>query len=683
VSARQHGALVDALDVLHARLAAVRLGLDAPSADDGRRERVEVLDQLDDYLLPRLRSAGSPLLVVVGGSTGAGKSTLVNSLLGELVTSAGVLRPTTRWPVLVHHPLDARWFTTDRVLPGLARLSDHRQVPAGQPDAGQSASSAGLRLVASSTLPVGLAILDAPDIDSVVEENRTLATQLLGAADAWLFVTTAARYADAVPWELLAAAARRRVHLALVLDRVDDDDADVVGAHLRAMLDDRGLADAAILHVPEVALVDGLLPERAIGAVADWLTALGMDPAARAEAIRATRDGVLQDVLRRALFVAAAADRQRDADRRLRSAARAAYSAAGDDVRRATSDSTLLRGEVLARWQDVVGTGDLARLVEERVSWLRDRVVAAFRGRRAPEPALATAIGHGLEAVVLDAAEDAAERTHAAWRGDTAGAGLLDGLALSRASADLRGRVAEQIRAWQSDVLGLVEQEGAAKRTAARAVSFGVNGLGAAAMVAVFASTGGLTGAEIGVAGGSAVLAQRLLEAVFGDEAVRQLTRRAHEQLTERVRVVLEGESARFTAQLDALGSDIADGDEVRAAVVVAQHEHEASLREREVPGPDGAVAPVPSTAGAAGVASGGPGPRSAREVTGLRGAGLGIPAGRVRGSAGSAGELGAGERADAGRGSDRGEPRASGRTGRGLRTWWHRVTRSAGGGDA
>ena len=42
-------------------------------------------------------------------------------------------------------------------------------------------------------------------------------------------------------------------------------------------------------------------------------------------------------------------------------------------------------------------------------------------------------------------------------------------------------------------------------------------------MVVVFASTAGLTGAEVGIAGGSAVLGQKLLEAVFGDQAVRRL----------------------------------------------------------------------------------------------------------------------------------------------------------------
>jgi hypothetical protein len=67
----------------------------------------------------------------------------------------------------------------------------------------------------------------------------------------------------------------------------------------------------------------------------------------------------------------------------------------------------------------------------------------------------------------------------------------------------------------------------------------------------VFASTGGLTGAEIVVAGGTSALGQKVLEAVFGDQAVRTLAARARERLLERVQRVLDDEAARFAAVLD------------------------------------------------------------------------------------------------------------------------------------
>ena len=54
-------------------------------------------------------------------------------------------------------------------------------------------------------------------------------------------------------------------------------------------------------------------------------------------------------------------------------------------------------------------------------------------------------------------------------------------------------------------------------------------------MLAVFLQTGGLTGAEVVVAGGTSALGQRVLEAVFGDQAVRTLAARAREDLMARV----------------------------------------------------------------------------------------------------------------------------------------------------
>ena len=85
-----------------------------------------------------------------------------------------------------------------------------RPAGAGAGDRRSASSTGTLQLVPTPALPQGLALLDSPDIDSVLAENRALANQLLAAADGWLFVTTAARYADAVPWEFLRSRARAR-----------------------------------------------------------------------------------------------------------------------------------------------------------------------------------------------------------------------------------------------------------------------------------------------------------------------------------------------------------------------------------------------------------------------------------------------------------------------------------------
>src|SRR3712207_4929111 len=113
----------DALTALRDALRELELGLALPGIEGARGARDELVGQVDDYLLPRLRQMDAPLLMVVGGSTGAGKSTLVNSLVGSAVSTAGVLRPTTRAPVLVCHPGDVGWFEDDRILPGLPRTT--------------------------------------------------------------------------------------------------------------------------------------------------------------------------------------------------------------------------------------------------------------------------------------------------------------------------------------------------------------------------------------------------------------------------------------------------------------------------------------------------------------------------------------------------------------------------------
>src|SRR5690606_11054080 len=96
----------------------IELPLPVAGAEQARAEARAALSQLADHVTPRLASLDAPLLVVIGGSTGAGKSTLVNALVGAPVSRSGAIRPTTRRPVLLHHPADEPWFTGTRILPG-------------------------------------------------------------------------------------------------------------------------------------------------------------------------------------------------------------------------------------------------------------------------------------------------------------------------------------------------------------------------------------------------------------------------------------------------------------------------------------------------------------------------------------------------------------------------------------
>jgi energy-coupling factor transporter ATP-binding protein EcfA2 len=534
-------ALPDALEQLGAALRAADVGLPVPDRAVAEEARDELADQIEDYLLPRLRRMDAPLLMVVGGSTGAGKSTLVNSLAGAEVSPSGVLRPTTRAPVLVCHPADLPWFEDDRVLPGMSRST------------GGAAGPGGLELVATEALAPGLALLDSPDIDSVVEANRALSRQLLAAADAWLFVTTAARYADAVPWELLQSARERGTALSLVLDRVPPEAVAEVAAHLRAMVAERELADVELLVVEESQLDGGRLPAAALAPVRDWLDRLAADAQARAGLVGRTLGGALDSVPRRTQTVLDVLTDAEATGAALRDDARDAYGRGLEEIDESVRSGALLRGEVLARWHDVVGTGDLMRALESRLGRLRDRIRSFVTGAPAAEAELRTAVESSVDAVVYAAADRAAERAAAAWRDRPAGRALLEnGARLDAASPELLERTRAEVRAWQDTVFELVSREAAGKRSTARLASLGVNGAGLAVMLAVFSQTGGLTGAEVAVAGGTTAVGQRVLEALLGDQAVRELAARAREDLLQRAQGLLEREAARYESALEA-----------------------------------------------------------------------------------------------------------------------------------
>jgi hypothetical protein len=550
-------AMLTALVRLRSALQGVRLPLELPGIAEHRVARTEMVDQLEDYVIPRVMTIDAPMLAVVGGSTGAGKSTLVSSLVGEPVTQAGLLRPTTMSPVLVHNPADAQWFGQDRILPDLERVTRATTDPNA------------LQLVASDAVPEGLAILDAPDVDSVEERNRTLAGQLLAAADLWLFVTSAARYADLVPWNYLKQAAERSAAVAIVLDRTAPEAIDTVATHLARMLASRGLKDSPMFIVTEgVVDADGLLPKEAVAEIKGWLDSLASDAEGRSAVVKQTLEGAIRTLTRRTHSIADASAEQLAAQDRLRDDATRAYADAAAAFHAASADGTLLRGEVLARWQEFVGTGELLRSLEQRVGRIRDRVANAVKGKPQQAERVTVAVESGLQTLILEHAEAAAEKAEASWQTLAPGQQLLAdaGEDLGRASREFRRDADRAVREWQQDVLDMVRTEGADKVKTARFMAYGLNGLSVALMVVVFSHTAGLTGGEVGIAGGSAVLGQKLLEAVFGDQAVRTLAERARKDLDRRVAELLNRERDRYLELLDALGLDAVADKELRQA---------------------------------------------------------------------------------------------------------------------
>ncbi len=356
-----------------------------------------------------------------------------------------------------------------------------------------------------------------------------------------------------MPWTLLSEAAQRDVLLAVVLDRVPAGVEEEIREDLLALLAAKNLAHAPIFVIPEVALdAEGMLPSGAVAPVRRWLESLAADAEGRRNIGRRTLTGAVRALGMRISEVADAASAEQAAAAGLRNSATTAFDVALGGILRSTEDGTLLRGEVLARWQDFVGTGEFMRGVETKIGRLRDRAGAFFTGKPAPAQTVAAAIESGLHAVIVEEAAKAAEAVETRWRADDASRALLAGHT-SHNSAEFSARAAAEVRQWQQDLLELVRSEGSSKRFAARMLSFGVNGVAVALMVVVFASTGGLTGGEVGIAGGSAVVGQKLLEAVFGDDAVRRLARTAKDNLRQRCGRLLHAEQTRFEALLSPL----------------------------------------------------------------------------------------------------------------------------------
>lgn len=431
--------LIDALSALRDRVAAVRLPLPLPGAPRARQTRVELLAQLDDYLLPRLKQPEAPLLAVIGGSTGAGKSTLVNSLVGRRVSEAGVLRPTTRTPVLVCHPDDHHWFANLRVLPQLTRVWLPRQEGEEEAVAGPLGAEKGadggdtLRVETVGTLPRGLALLDAPDIDSLIAGNRVLAAELICAADVWVMVTTASRYADAVPWHLLRTAKEYDATLVTVLDRVPHQVIGEVSQQYAALLTKAGLGDVPRFTIPELPESagggTGLLPSTAVEPLRAWLAHRVHDPAARQQAVGRTATGVIDSLNARMPELAGAVAAQYAASVRLTADVEEAYEKEGTRVLRRLQRGAVLSGDALTRWRGYP--------LDSSAGELLDSLVAS------------------LTALLQCAVAAADERVHEAWRREPA-AGAV---AFHIPDREAGERIGIAARRWRRVLEELAEEE--------------------------------------------------------------------------------------------------------------------------------------------------------------------------------------------------------------------------------
>ena len=580
---------------LRKRISAIPLVFDLPGATDVEAERAKLLSQIDDYLLPRVRQSAAPILVALVGSTGAGKSTLVNSIVGTQVSLTGIRRPTTNSPVLACHPDDIGWFAENMFLPTLPR---DRQEGLARP--GRDGL---LVLAASEGMTKGVALLDTPDIDSVVRAHYDFAYQFLDASDLWLFMTSASRYADAPVWEILQHARERGAALGVILSRVPPAHRTELVTHFDAMLAANGIVPGKRFVIPETGIVDGMLPIDVLQPVKDWLTETAQYSDRRVAVLTQTMAGVLDTFKFRVPRLAAHVDAQVSLRTRLRYEAEAAYGTALKEFDQSTRNAQLLRGEVLARWQDYADSGELGAALRGKRGAHGGR--RARKGTGVPRPAaLDTALRAALQALVVSVADRAAEQVTRTWRADPAATALLAAAeastsrgefaqrefesafgadapgasdeaarppSLDRSSPDLPLRVTRAVSAWQDHLMRLVQGETTSHRasTTSRA-SERMGPLSLVTLVAMLGEPAIATGQQTAQSrpggqrgpggpgadepGEIATVPRELLVSAFGTVAASELTGQVRRDLTDRVRLLLDEELLRFLEVLDSAG---------------------------------------------------------------------------------------------------------------------------------
>ena len=221
---------------------------------------------------------------------------------------------------------------------------------------------------------------------------------------------------------------------------------------------------------------------------------------------------------------------------------------------------TFLRAETLRQWQAYVGADEVARLFARGIGRVRGTLSALVRGTpRAPVAEVREDAVADIVAIARRHVSQAARRVAGAWAEAPA---TRDAVAADPSlwgpTDNFGGDLAERLDAWLEGIGEHVRRTGGSKRTMARGASIGVNATGIGVMLATFAHTGGLTGAEVGIAAATGLLNQRLLEALFGEAATVEMVEQARRTLDRTLADAFAAERGRFEALVPS-GDTMAD----------------------------------------------------------------------------------------------------------------------------
>jgi hypothetical protein len=211
------------LQEYEARLRALReVMLREPSLDEVLFDGFDAWERLLTFkLAPRLAGEGC-LIVAVAGGTNTGKSTVFNSLLGRSISPVSPYGAYTRRTLVAANAfrksqcLEPGKLLPDRFLPRPWDGVDPSDVNS------ETTPAMTVFVALHDALPDRMAVLDTPDIDSVVTTNWELAKTIREAGDILVAVLTAQKYADKCVVDFFRQALRDGRLVVPVINLVED-----------------------------------------------------------------------------------------------------------------------------------------------------------------------------------------------------------------------------------------------------------------------------------------------------------------------------------------------------------------------------------------------------------------------------------------------------------------------------
>jgi hypothetical protein len=219
----------------------------SPGADLAKR----CLERLERDLLPRTAGAHEHLVAGIVGPNNAGKSLLFNSLSGHKLSPSEPRGGATRCLIGATSPALAKVLLDE---PSLAQFPlvpiSFDGAPKLVPEAGRNAEDpAELLLVSVQDFPPGVLLIDAPDFDSILTQNRAATESLMQVADLAVVVVTRHTYHNELVVRFLEDWLRNERPWVLVYNEAFVDES-ITTEHATALRDKLGSAPAAVFHAP-------------------------------------------------------------------------------------------------------------------------------------------------------------------------------------------------------------------------------------------------------------------------------------------------------------------------------------------------------------------------------------------------------------------------------------------------